>query len=46
MDWFSTAFLKSSLAWLGIGTTLGAVMSAWPSTAMHRAAHVHMNLLG
>ncbi|MCC6771634.1 MAG: cbb3-type cytochrome c oxidase subunit I [Gemmatimonadaceae bacterium] len=46
MDWFSKAFLKSSLTWFGIGTTLGAVMSTWPSTTMYRTAHFHMNLLG
>ena len=46
MDWFSKAFLKSSLAWFGIGTTLGAVMSTWPNATMYRTAHFHMNLLG
>lgn len=46
MDWFSKAFLKSSLAWFGIGTTLGAVMSSWPNAAVYRTAHFHMNLLG
>lgn len=46
MDWFSRAFLKSSLAWFGTGVTLGAVMSAWPSAAAYRTAHFHMNLMG
>lgn len=46
MDWFSRAFLKSSLAWFGIGVTLGAVMSSWPHAAIYRTAHFHMNLLG
>ncbi|MBK6841136.1 MAG: cbb3-type cytochrome c oxidase subunit I [Gemmatimonadetes bacterium] len=46
MDWFSRAFLKASLAWFGIGVTLGAVMSSWPHAAIYRTAHFHMNLLG
>ena len=46
MDWSSRAFLKACLAWFGVGTTLGAVMAAWPSTTMYRAAHFHLNLLG
>ncbi len=46
MDWFSKAFLKASLAWFGIGATLGAVMSSWPNAALYRTAHFHMNLLG
>jgi len=46
MDWFSKAFLKASLAWLGIGVTLGAVMSSWPAATAYRTAHFHMNLLG
>ena len=46
MDWFSKAFLKSSLAWFGVGVTLGAVMSSWPNAAAYRTAHFHMNLLG
>ncbi|MDQ6827696.1 MAG: hypothetical protein M3081_02390 [Gemmatimonadota bacterium] len=46
MDWFSKAFLKSSLAWLTIGVTLGAAMAIAPSLAIYRLAHVHMNLIG
>ena len=46
MSWTSRAFLKSSLAWFGIGVTLGAVMASWPSAAAYRTAHFHMNLLG
>jgi len=46
MSWTSRAFLKSSLAWLGVGVTLGAVMATWPSAAAYRTAHFHMNLLG
>ncbi len=46
MSWSSRAFLKSSLAWFGIGVTLGAVMASWPSAAAYRTAHFHMNLLG
>lgn len=46
MDWFSTAFMKSSLAWLGIGVTLGALMASVPPLTIYRTAHLHMNLLG
>ena len=46
MDWFVKAFLKASLAWLGLGVTLGALMAGRPSLAGWRTAHIHMNLLG
>ena len=46
MDWFSRAFLKASLAWFGVGATLGAVMASWPNAAVYRTAHFHLNLLG
>lgn len=46
MDWFARAFLKSSLAWLGMGVTLGAAMAAHPRLAGWRTAHIHMQLLG
>ena len=39
-------FIKSSLAWLGGGVTLGVVMAIWPRLIIYRPAHVHMNLLG
>ena len=46
MDWFVKAFLKSSLAWLGLGVTLGVAMAVHPAWAVYRTAHMHMNLLG
>jgi heme/copper-type cytochrome/quinol oxidase subunit 1 len=46
MDWFARAFLKSSLAWLGAGVTLGVVMAVYPPWIIYRPAHMHMNLLG
>lgn len=46
MDWFSKAFLKSSLVWLALGVTLGLVMSLNPAWQVYRPAHLHMNLLG
>lgn len=46
MDWFVKAFLKASLAWLGIGVTLGLAMAIHPPWAGWRTAHMHMNLLG
>ena len=46
MEWFSTAFLKSSLAWLGLGVTLGVAMAIDQHWIVYRPAHAHMNLLG
>lgn len=46
MDWFSKAFLKTSLAWLGLGVTLGVAMAIQPAWIIYRPAHMHMNLLG
>jgi cbb3-type cytochrome oxidase subunit 1 len=46
MDWYVRAFLKSSLAWLGIGVTLGVAMALRPALTVYRTAHVHINLLG
>lgn len=46
MDWFARALLKSSLAWLAAGVTLGVVMAAHPAWSGFRIAHEHMNLLG
>ena len=40
------AFLKSSLAWLALGVTLGVAMAAHPAWTLYRLAHVHMMLLG
>jgi cbb3-type cytochrome oxidase subunit 1 len=46
MDWFVKAFLKASLAWLGLGVSLGLAMACHPVWAVYRAVHLHMNLLG
>ena len=46
MEWFTRAFLKASLAWLALGVTLGVAMAAHPVWTVHRAAHMHMVLLG
>jgi cbb3-type cytochrome oxidase subunit 1 len=46
MDWFVKAFLKSSLVWLALGVSLGLAMAAYPPWTIHRAAHMHMVLLG
>ena len=46
MEWFVKAFLKASLAWLGLGVTLGVAMAAHPAWAVYRPAHMHMTLLG
>ena len=46
MDWFVRAFIKASLAWLGLGVTLGVAMAAQPAWIVYRPAHVHMNQLG
>jgi cbb3-type cytochrome oxidase subunit 1 len=46
MDWFVKAFLKASLAWLGLGVSLGLVMACHPVWTVYRAVHLHMNLLG
>jgi cbb3-type cytochrome oxidase subunit 1 len=46
MTWFVRAFLKSSLAWLTLGVTFGAVMAAYPAWTVYRLAHIHMLLLG
>lgn len=46
MEWFVKAFLKASIAWLGMGVTLGVAMAVDPQLIVYRPAHVHMNLLG
>lgn len=46
MNWFARAFFKASLAWLGMGVTLGLCMAVHPAWIVYRPAHVHMNLLG
>ncbi len=39
-------FLKASLAWLGVGVTMGLAMAIEPSMAVYRPAHFHMLFLG
>lgn len=46
MEWFVRTFLKASLAWLGVGVTLGVAMAAHPAWTVYRPAHQHANLLG
>ncbi|MGE5925778.1 MAG: cbb3-type cytochrome c oxidase subunit I [Gemmatimonadota bacterium] len=46
MDWFVRAFLRASLAWLGLGVSLGVAMAVYPAWVVYRPAHLHMNLLG
>ncbi len=46
MDWFARWFIKASLAWLGVGVTIGILMAIWPWLAIYRPAHMHANLLG
>ena len=46
MEWFVRAFMKASLAWLGLGVTLGVAMAVHPAWLVYRPAHMHMNLLG
>ena len=40
------AFLRASVLWLALGTTLGALMAAFPRLVIYRPVHLHMNLLG
>lgn len=46
MNPFVRWFMKSSLAWLAGGVTLGVAMGISPTLIVYRPAHVHMNLLG
>ena len=46
MEWFSKAFVKSSLVWLGLGVTLGVCVAVRPAWIAYKPAHTHMNLLG
>jgi cbb3-type cytochrome oxidase subunit 1 len=46
MDWFTRAFIRSSVAWLAAGVTLGVLVAAVPGWIVYRPAHMHMNLLG
>jgi cbb3-type cytochrome oxidase subunit 1 len=47
MEPFVRRFIKSSLAWLGIGVLIGIAMAIVPMRAIVlRPAHAHANLLG
>lgn len=46
MDWFVKAFIKSSVAWLALGVTLGLAIAIHPVWVIYRPAHLHMVLLG
>jgi cbb3-type cytochrome oxidase subunit 1 len=46
MDWFVKAFLRSSVAWLAAGVTLGVAMGVHAPWSIYRTAHLHMLLLG
>ena len=46
MDDFVRRFIKSSLAWLACGVTLGVAMAIEPRFVIYKPAHMHMNLLG
>ena len=39
-------FLRASLLWLVVGTSLGAAMAIHPAWAVYRPAHLHALLLG
>ena len=34
MEWFVRAFLRASLAWLGLGVTLGVAMAVEPGSSI------------
>lgn len=46
MDWFVRAFIKSGLAYLGLGVCFGLWMGFSPNAVIYRPAHAHLNLLG
>jgi cbb3-type cytochrome oxidase subunit 1 len=46
MDWFVKAFIRSSVVWLVCGMLVGVAMAVHPVWTVHRAAHVHLMLLG
>jgi cbb3-type cytochrome oxidase subunit 1 len=39
-------FIRSSLAWLVVGVSIGVLMALWPRALAYRPAHMHANLLG
>src|SRR5690606_13152235 len=46
MERYVSGFLRSSLTWLVIGTSIGASMAIEPRFIRYRPAHVHALLLG
>lgn len=46
MEWFVRGFIRSAVAWLGVGVVLGLVMLLAPAGMVARPAHMHANLLG
>jgi hypothetical protein len=46
MEWFVRAFLKSSVAWLAVGVSMGVAMALHPVWTVYRPAHLHVTLLG
>lgn len=46
MERYVSRFLRASLLWLVVGTTLGAAMAIHPAWSVYRPAHLHALLLG
>ncbi len=46
MDRFVLGFLRASLLWLVLGTSLGAAMAMHPVWLVYRPIHLHLLLLG
>jgi cbb3-type cytochrome oxidase subunit 1 len=46
MERFVTGFLRASLTWFVLGTTLGAAMAMHPAWSAYRPVHLHLLLLG
>jgi len=46
MERFVTGFLRASLTWFVLGTTLGAAMAMHPAWIAYRPVHLHLLLLG
>lgn len=46
MEPFVRRFIRSSLAWLGVGVVIGVWMALDPGAVIYRPAHMHANLLG
>ena len=46
MEPYVSRFLRSSLLWLVVGTSIGAAMAMRPQWVVYRPAHLHALLLG